>query len=674
MLTPEGKPAKKIDKVMLLNMWAKFLAKEPEKKTNSINQSMIYAGMGKPTYPLHPDTSKFLATYWNKHNGEAIDYGDPQGDLEARELMSKAMSNWYGHQINANDILFTVGGVGALHSIFAALKSYYADIPNFRVITPFPYYTLYADNDLRLHPIPVMDNPGYRLNAESLLKSIQSAETLAKEDLGYPRALLLCDPNNPLGSVLGEKELKKIAEVLRAYPDLTIILDEAYAELVLDGTKHVSLLTVAPDLKSRIILMRSATKGLSAAGERMAITLAFNPSIMISILEHSIRNYGHAPRSLQMAYAKTMENFTDAHRIEINNFYRQKVDYVRKRLAEMGAVMPDSQYQVQGAFYILADFKELMGEPLPPEASRILEKKGTICSDEDIAYTLLDTDNLMVSPASYYGVNKNHGYLRITCSAELETLHDLMDRLEQHLRQIRLKKLEQLKHSINEQLARLKPINSTQANKLSQLMVGSDNKVGGTTLNLKKENKMLEQQLLTIKRFINLSTTKGQVEAATIIQSAYRGHRARKDAKEIIKAQDKEWFNFVERVSPQPNNGIRSHLERLTVAERLDLKPWKEHLKEKESSLSANFLMNFLNNTTLNSYTALLVFIGLASAIAGSLGLASMGVIGLTAASIVGVSALTIGIGFFSTTIKNHFSSESSAEKHIEKNSPFSFS
>lgn len=171
--------------------------------------------------------------------------------------------------------------------------------------------------------------------------------------------------------MLGEKELKKIAKVLRAYPELTIILDEAYAEMVLDGTQHVSLLKVAPDLKKRIILMRSATKGLSAAGERMAVTMAFNNQLMNSILQHSIRTYGHAPRSLQIAYAETMKNFNDEDRIKLNNFYREKVDYVKKRLADMGAAMPDPEYQVTSTFYILGDLSELR-EELSPKRQLVL--------------------------------------------------------------------------------------------------------------------------------------------------------------------------------------------------------------------------------------------------------------------------------------------------------------
>lgn len=658
MLTPEGLSANKMDKIMLLGIWAKFLAKE-HKKESSKNNAMIYAGMGKPTYPLHPYTGKFLADYWSKHPGDAINYGDPQGDVEARDTMSKAMSHWYKLKIKAGDILFTVGGAGALHSIFSALKSYYADTPNFRVITPFPYYTLYAENDLRLHPIHVMNQPGYRLTAESIVDSIQSAHVLAKTDGGYPLALLLCDPNNPLGTLLGVKELKKIAQVLRGYPKLTIILDEAYAEMVLDGTQHVSLLSVAPDLKNRIIIMRSATKGLSAAGERMAVTITFNKELMTLILENSIRNYGHAPRSLQMAYAKTMEHFSESQRIKINNFYRQKVEYVNKKLTEIGALMPDPSYHVKSTFYILADFHELLGEQLPKESLMALEKYGAISSDEDIAYALLFNEAVMVAPGSYYGMEKNKGYIRITCSAHMDELHLLMDRLESRLRQARLNQQKCFKQTINEQLTALQKINKHDAHEFSVLYATIIATVDPSTLELKQQNDLLKKLLLRLKCVINQSTYDGKIRAAIVIQSAYRSYVSRKKTSTINDDQNIEWQGFVDKVSPKPS-AVRRYLQKLTVAERLELAPWKERLKEKDNWISANFLFDMMNNPTLSSYNVFLLFVVIGSGVVGLSCLASMSIIGLSAASLIGVSAAVMSLGLFSQSIKTHILKEPS--------------
>jgi aspartate aminotransferase/aminotransferase len=647
MLTPEGLPAHKVDKVMLLNAWAKSLAMKQKSNSNETNKPMIFAGMGRPTYPLHPHTGKFLANYWGKHSGDAVDYGNPQGDLDARTIMAEAMSKWYNQTINANKILYTVGGAGALRSIFSALTSYHQATPGFRVITPFPFYSLYNDSDLKLHPIPVMNANGYNLTAESLLASIRSAYTLAEKDKGYPRALLLCDPNNPLGSVLGEKELKRIATVLRAYPEMTIILDEAYAEMVLDGTQHISLLKIAPDLKKRIILMRSATKGLSAAGERMAITIAFNQEIMGSILQHSIRTYGHAPRSLQIAYAETMKNFSTEDRIKLNNFYAQKVEYVKKRLVDMGAAMPDKNYQVSATFYILGDFSELRGEPLPQEASLALGKKSIIDSDEDIVYSLLFEESVMVAPGSYFGISKNKGYVRITCSAEMELLGILMDRLETRLKNVRLKKFEQYKQDINEKIQILEKIEPNKAKKISDQFNEVLTTYSGTTLDLQKQNKELKCILLAVRRYVNQSTKEGQIAAATVIQSAYRTYLAQKSALKINNEQEKKWQGFVDRVSPKPS-AVRTYLQQLTVAERLELIPWKEHLQEKDKFISANFLLNLLSSPTMMEYASLLALIVLVTGIIGVCTLASVGSIGLATASMLSAGLALMGIGFFS--------------------------
>src|SRR5690606_1534019 len=143
-----------------------------------------------------------------------------------------------------------------LHCIFSAINK---RIPDGMIVTPFPHYALYVgpQGKNRLFPIPVMKEKGYRLTAKSLAQALEAATAEAKKRGTKLSTFLLCDPNNPLGTALDEVELKKIAKVLKNYPDLFIVLDEAYAEMRLKGKFSVSLLSVAPELKDRIILMRS---------------------------------------------------------------------------------------------------------------------------------------------------------------------------------------------------------------------------------------------------------------------------------------------------------------------------------------------------------------------------------------------------------------------------------
>lgn len=466
MLTPEGQSARKIEKVMLLSLWANELGERFRAK----DKKMIFSGLGRPTYPINQRTVQSYLNYWKRledvatqwhSNPEAIldnpaiDYGDPRGDKEPRKMMAERMSQWYESEIKPEHILFTVGGIGGLRAIFDTFNSHFEDIPGYRIITPFPHYSVYANDPMhQLHPIPVMNNPGYKLTAQSMQESIEQAYELAEEDKGLPKAILLCNPSNPLGTIIHEDELVKIAAVLREYPDFYLIFDEAYSEMSFKSMP--SFLKIAPDLKKRVIILRSATKALSAAGERMAVLLVFDPEMMNELLNKNINYFIHVPRSAQIAYAETMASFDHHEQQQLSAYYERKVAYVLNRLKEMGASMPDPSYKVEATFYALGDFGDLFGLPMPEEAGQVFQKISTIKTDEDMAYYLLFNDAVMIAPLSYFGLEKNSGFMRITCSATDTELDELMSRLEQRLVYARQIKKDHLIHIINELVLQIK--------------------------------------------------------------------------------------------------------------------------------------------------------------------------------------------------------------------------
>ncbi|MDI1351268.1 MAG: pyridoxal phosphate-dependent aminotransferase [bacterium] len=468
MLTPDGHAAYKLEKVMLLSLWAKALRDENNTIKDSQTKEMIFAGLGKPTFPINAKTIASYLSYWHRlddlskkwqENPElessAIDYGDPRGDIMPRTIMAKVMTRWYQSEIQSEDILFTIGGIGALRIIFETFNSHFEDIPGYRIITPFPYYSVYSNNPShRLHPIHVMAEPGYKVTAKALEESIKEAYILAESDHGLPKALLLCNPSNPLGNIIDASEIKKIGDVLANYPDLYIIFDEAYAEM--SFVEMPSFLKICPHLKERTIILRSATKALSAAGERMAIIIVFDRYLMSEMLNKNINYFIHAPRSAQMAYAETMEHFDEHDRQQLVTFYKYKVEYVVQRLLAMGASMPDTEYHVEATFYALGDFSELLGLQLPEKVEAILQKKGKVTTGEDLAYYLMINDHLMIAPLSYFGLSACCGFMRITCSGTHDELNELMNRLEFRLIQARKEKRTHLFHYLQEKIPLIK--------------------------------------------------------------------------------------------------------------------------------------------------------------------------------------------------------------------------
>jgi len=447
LLTPTGKPAKSLDRTMLLARWVKHLNKNRNKNALPI----IAAGMGKPTLNVNIAAVYAALTYWkevlektikvdnlievdekldNKETidnivsvASAIDYGEAQGNSEARKLISEAMTKWYETEITPEQILPVVGGSAAIFATFQWLKSKF---PDSYVAMQRPYYGLHGNSLNKLHLIDVMSNEGYQFDAQTLQRSLKEAEKLNRPIC----AILICSPNNPLGTIISPDEWRRIAAVLREYPNTSIILDEAYAEMQLNGKKYLSLITVAPDLKPRTILFRSGTKGLSAAGERMATMLIFDPEIMEEMLAITVNINGHPPISLQMAFGFALSSITEKLLRTGARYYGSQVEYVFQTLLKMGAGMPaHHQYQPSGTFYVLCDLSELFNLPICKEATQALGKNGKASTDEEIAYNLLFKDAIMISPLSYYGLSNKLGYFRITCSEGPAKLNILMERL-----------------------------------------------------------------------------------------------------------------------------------------------------------------------------------------------------------------------------------------------------
>lgn len=615
MLTPEGQSGDKTDKIMLLKMWTDKLRKEQTEKEKDI----LIAGMGNPTFHVSLHMVEMFLIYWhaiealikkaiNSENKTeriteslAINYGDARGDFDPRKVMAEAMTTWYNAPVTADNILFTAGGAGAIHVIFNAFNCLYED-KRYRVITPFPHYSLYAANKQhQLHPVDVMKEPGYQLTATALETSIKSAYKLAERDNNPPKVVLLCNPSNPLGTIIPEDELKKIAEVLRNYPDLKVVMDEAYAEMCWSCPKLPSLLAIAPDLQERITILRSATKALSAAGERLGMLMTFDKQLMGAFRDKNIEAIGHAARSAQMAYAYTMQNFTDKDRQELEDYYKPKVDYVYKRIQEMGATMPDPAYKVEGTFYVLCDLSELLGEEIPLDAQRALGKGGKIQTSEELVYSLLFQDSLMVAPGAYFGMNPYNGFIRITCSDNEEVLKELMDRLENRILLTRKNKVTELVDKIQKQLSKLENaagvLNDFQQimqQRLSAITINA-----ASSLELKEHNIVLEKLLSEVKFEVARITPKEKKrpehQSVTFFTPASEDRALEQKANLELQT---EWREFVNKTVSE--GSLKNHFLNLSEKEKQTYLPWLDHLKmlEKQNiSENTNRMENIFGTT-----------------------------------------------------------------------------
>ena len=87
------------------------------------------------------------------------------------------------------------------------------------------------------------------------------------------RAILLCNPHNPLGLVHSRAALVALAELADRY-DATVVSDEIHAPLVHSGGAFHPFLSVSDAARERGVCVTSASKGWNIAGTKCAIMVA----------------------------------------------------------------------------------------------------------------------------------------------------------------------------------------------------------------------------------------------------------------------------------------------------------------------------------------------------------------------------------------------------------------
>src|SRR3546814_1712588 len=102
----------------------------------------------------------------------------------------------------------------------------------------------------------------------------------AEEVLGLitprTRLIILNSPANPTGGVTPRAEVDRLVEGLAAHPDITILSDEIYSQMLYDGREHASLLQY-PELRDRVIMLAGWSKTYAMTGWRLGFAGGAKP-------------------------------------------------------------------------------------------------------------------------------------------------------------------------------------------------------------------------------------------------------------------------------------------------------------------------------------------------------------------------------------------------------------
>lgn len=172
-----------------------------------------------------------------------------------------------GVALEPGEILGTTGGSEAIAFALNACADHGDE-----VLVCEPFYTNYAAfaalAGVRLVPLTCHGEDGFHLPPREAWERARSSRT---------RAVLLCNPNNPTGTVYTREELEAVAAFCRDH-GLFLICDEVYREFAYDGRAATSALTLA-GCEDLVVVVDSLSKRYSACGIRLGCLVTRNRDV-----------------------------------------------------------------------------------------------------------------------------------------------------------------------------------------------------------------------------------------------------------------------------------------------------------------------------------------------------------------------------------------------------------
>jgi N-succinyldiaminopimelate aminotransferase len=262
-----------------------------------------------------------------------------------REAVAAQRKRTYGIDYDpATEVLVTVGATEAIAAAVFGLVE-----PGSEVILIQPFYDSYSPvvamaGAHRVVAPLVPDGRGFALDIDALRRAVTPRT----------RALMLNSPHNPTGTVLGEAELRAIAEIA-VDADLLVITDEVYEHLVYSTPgehRHIPLAGFA-GMAERTITISSAAKMFNCTGWK--IGWACGPAELlhgVRAAKQYLSYVGGAPFQPAVAHALDTE---DAWVADLRMSLQDRRDRLVSGLTEIGFGVHDSA----GTYFVCADPRPL---------------------------------------------------------------------------------------------------------------------------------------------------------------------------------------------------------------------------------------------------------------------------------------------------------------------------
>jgi len=359
-------------------------------------KDVIHLEIGEPGYlpPRHvlEATKKAVDQGMTKYTPSA-------GIYELREAIADRVSSTRGVDVSAENVVVTVG---AKMAIFASLMMLVD--PGDEVVIPMPAYPAY-ESVARfaggvVKPVLLREEKGFSPDVEDILSAV-SEKT---------KAIVINTPSNPTGGIYKRKDLEEIVK-LAIEKDIVVISDEIYEDIIFDGKKHESILSV-PGAEDVSIMISGFSKTWAMTGYRLGYVVA-KKEFAEKITKIQINTTSCPAHFTQIAAIEALKGPWDEVKAMIED-YQYKRDLIYDEINKINGF---TMIKPAGTFYAFPNIKK------------------TGMSSEEMATKLLEEAGVALLPGTAFG-DAGEGYLRISFAGPREDIVEGMKRIREFMSSI----------------------------------------------------------------------------------------------------------------------------------------------------------------------------------------------------------------------------------------------
>jgi aminotransferase len=323
-------------------------------------------------------------------------YAPPPGLPALKIKIAARLKEQKGVEVDPQkQIIITAGGIQALMMAWMTVLE-----PGDEVLIPSPgfsshYEQVYLAGGVPV-AVPLVEEQGWRVDIDAYRRAVTEKT----------KALVVVNPSNPTGSVVGEADLRAIAEFALEH-DLFVITDDPYEVYVYDDLDMFHLLRL-PELRSQIIACASFSKEFAMTGWRVGWILA-EEGITNQLLKVQDSFVICAPTISQVASLIALEESYEPTLQMVEEMWQRR-EIICSRLDLLPGLF--SYQKPQGAYYV---FPKIVPEELH--------------NSVDFCVRLLRESGVVTVPGSAFGPT-GEGHIRMSYCFTRKEINEAFDRIE----------------------------------------------------------------------------------------------------------------------------------------------------------------------------------------------------------------------------------------------------